>query len=959
MVDPYSLRSFGFVNFCRRRQDESSTTVYTYKSPLLQCMVLTVITKTETQLATSNFSFLEPYETLLPKLGIQAERHFAEDPGTCIVKLRQFADLLAQRTALTLGVSFSPSNDFLDLLNHLRSRGIARQVLDIFYRFGKSGCDTADGEIGNQTEALHELKLARALAEWYVRLATNDGSFNAPPFVIPPDSRQVAEELKEQLEELSKRLSLAEYAPAPPADGVHFDLKAFNAGLEKNGRITRTQFRIDQTNLDPAVVMTFQLTLSEDDTLNLIEEQLRIRGWEAGRNTLSFAAGSRPGSGRQMAIAGWPTDGGPAPYALFVGTKCVGVIEANQGHKNVRDAIDQSERYSRGFKFIQGAEPLQWPCGEYRVPFMFSTNGKTFVKQIENESGIWFRDTRLATNGRRALIDWPSPDTLGRIYGIDSRKAHVVLESLPFQFGFPIRPYQVKAITAIEEAISKDRRRMLIAMAPGTGKTKMTIALLYRLLCAKRIRNLCYVVDGEMLKEQAVREFKSTIVSGDRTFAEAFDIDNLDGLAPDAAKKLHVCTIQDLMRSVLHAPANVTSIDQYDLIVLDECHYGLRYSQALEHFDAIKIGLTATPTLHTVDIFGEPLFNYSYREAVLAGYLIDHEPPVQVRTRHAREDKKFQSFDDSQSIDFNGNGSEIDLSCVPDDVNIDTEYFDRQIATLEFNRSIAQELAVQIDPKSPGKTLVFARDEAHADILLDQLKRAFDHAHGRLDARAICKVTVKEDRISELIQACREDEFPKVIVTDDLLTTGIDIPNISNLVLVRRVKSRILYEQMLGRATRPCEEIGKQRFRIFDAVDLYRQFAAISSMKPIAVNPSVTIKQLFEQIQRLDDESHLDLVYQQIIVKVRIRSKELSSETIDKYRAEAGESLEETLVRFLDSTPADVSGWLKEKPDLGQILEGNEPSAAKPKNGQQSSRTGFQPAAFKNILQSVRSYLPR
>jgi type I restriction enzyme, R subunit len=923
----------------------------------VQYVVLTVIGKTETQLATSNFSFLEPYEMLLPKLGVQAERHFAEDPATCIVKLQQFADLLAQRTALTLGVSFSPSNDFLDLLNHLRSRGVARQVLDIFHRFSSSGGDTANGEKKKQVEALHELKLAKALAEWYVRLATNDPSFCAPPFVIPPDSRQVAAELKDQLEELTKRMSLAEYAPAlpPPAEGVHFDLNTFNEQLSKNGRITRTQFRIDQSNLDPTTVATFQLTLSEDDTLSLIEEQLRNRGWEADRNILHFALGCRPAKDRQMAIAGWPTDNGIASYALFVGPKCVGVIAADCEHKNVRDAIDQAERYSRGFQFVQGAEPLKWPCGEYRIPFVFATNGKSYVKQIENESGVWFRDTRLTTNAHRALVDWPNPNTLGRFYGIDSQKAHAVLKAMPFEFGFQIRPYQIKAIEAIEGALRKDRRRVLIAMAPGTGKTKTTVALLYRLLLAKRVRSVCYVIDGENLKEQAIREFKSTNVMADRTIAEVFGIDNLNGIAPEPSKKLHICTVQELMKSVLHAPKEVTSIDQYDLIVFDECHYGLRYSQALEHFDAIKIGLTATPTLHTVDIFGEPLFNYSYREAVLAGYLIDHEPPVQVKTRHAGE-SIYQTPDDSQTIDSNGH--EIDLSCVPDDVSIETEYFDRQIGTLEFNRSIAQELADKIDPKSPEKTLVFARDEAHADILVDQLKRAFDHAHGRMDERAITKITAKHSRVSELIDAIRDEEFPKVIVTDDLLTTGIDLPNITNLVLVRRVKSRILYEQMLGRATRPCEKISKQRFRIFDAVDLYRQFAHITSMKPIAVNPSVTIKQLFEQIQRLPDESHLDLVYQQMIVKLRMRIKELDSETIEKYTTEAGETPEETLTRFLGSVPSDVSNWLKEKPDLGQILEGNG-SATPPKNGQQSTRTGFQPVALKNILQSVRSYLPR
>jgi type I restriction enzyme, R subunit len=137
-----------------------------------------------------------------------------------------------------------------------------------------------------------------------------------------------------------------------------------------------------------------------------------------------------------MAIAEWPSESGPADYAVFVGLTCVGVIEAKRRRKNVSAAIDQAEHYSRGFSFGTG-EPAGGPWGAFRVPFLFSTNGRPYLKQIETESGIWFRDARKATNQRRPLTDWPAPDGLKEQLDIDRDAAHAALKTRPFDFGFP------------------------------------------------------------------------------------------------------------------------------------------------------------------------------------------------------------------------------------------------------------------------------------------------------------------------------------------------------------------------------------------------------------------------------------------------------------------------------------------------------------------------------------------
>ncbi len=157
---------------------------------------------------------------------------------------------------------------------------------------------------------------------------------------------------------------------------------------------------------------------------------------------------------------------------------------------------------------------------------------------------------------------------------------------------------------------------------------------------------------------------------------------------------------------------------------------------------------------------------------------------------------------------------------------------------------MAEELARHIDPALPGKTLIFAATDAHADIVVGAIKKAFAEAYGEIDDASVKKITGSVDRVKNLIRSFRNDANPQIVVTVDLLTTGIDVPKITNLVFLRRVNSRILYEQMIGRATRRCDEIGKEVFRIFDAVDLYPHLQNLTDMKPVVVNPSISFAQL-------------------------------------------------------------------------------------------------------------------
>src|SRR6185437_13120965 len=171
--------------------------------------------------------------------------------------------------------------------------------------------------------------------------------------------------------------------------------------------------------------------------------------------------------------------------------------------------------------------------------------------------------------------------------------------------------------------------------------------------------------------------------------------------------------------------------------------------------------------------------------------------------------------------------------------------------------------------------------------IVDEIKKAFRNAYGEIEDAAIRKITGSVDHVGGLIRSYRNDALPKIAVTVDLLTTGIDVPSIENIVFIRRVNSRILYEQMLGRATRQCPEIVKETFRIFDAVDLYPHLQNLTQMRPVVVDPKVSLQQLFDELAKAEKAEHQRAILDQITVKLRRRLGRIPDEARQRYEATA------------------------------------------------------------------------
>ncbi len=520
--------------------------------------------------------------------------------------------------------------------------------------------------------------------------------------------------------------------------------------------------------------------------------------------------------------------------------------------------------------------------------------------------------------------------------------AHAQLATENFDYGFVVRDYQQRAILKTEAGIAEGKRAILLAMATGTGKTKTCIALIYRLLKTKRFRRILFLVDRSALGEQAANAFKDTRMESLQSFADTFGIKEIDEASPDTATAVHIATIQGMVARVLNPSEGVMppTVDQYDCIIVDECHRGYlldrelsdtemsfrsyddyisKYRRVLDYFDAVKIGLTATPALHTTEIFGPPIYTYSYREAVIDGHLIDHEPPVTIKTELSEKGIVWKKGEDVQ-VYKNKDGA-VELFKAPDEIKIEVDNFNKKVITESFNRVVCDYLAGELDPASRKKTLIFCATDVHADLVVDLLKKAFVKVWGSVDDDAVIKITGAADKPLKLLRRYKNERNPNVAVTVDLLTTGIDVPEICNLVFLRRVNSRILFDQMLGRATRQCDDIGKDTFRIYDAVRLYDALENLTAMKPVVVDPTISFTQLAQELTTVGTEEARSLVRDQFISKLQRKKRHLSERAASDFEAKAGMTPDE-FVKHLQKLPLDqVAAWFLGHQDLGEILD--------------------------------------
>lgn len=950
-----------------------------------------------------NFAFLAHHDARLVALGTQAELHFASDANVTLYKLRQFCEVLAKRAAAKVGLLLDPREDLLRVIHALHERSaIGVTQRDLFHQLRKAGNEAVHNLAGTQSEALHQLKVAHQLAIWFQRTFGNDRRFDPGPFVPPSEPTTADPGLHDELARLrehlakhaaeaedakravdavraaaeaeqARRLTAEERARKASEDAAIWEaLAAEQVAAERAGAHARSQ-ALEQQNqklladlaalqaaavaappaqVEAAVARAAEaseaIQLDEAATRKLIDAQLRAAGWEVDSEQLTYERGARPTKGKNLAIAEWPTHDGTEPgradYVLFAGLVVVAVVEAKKKHKDVAGVIRQAKRYATGY-LVKGDErpPEGSPWGAYKVPFLFATNGRPYLRQLKDKSGIHFLDARRPTNVSAALEGWYTPEGLLDLLRQDVDAAHQALEVEPMPY--IDRDYQRSAILAVEKGLEEGRRELLVAMATGTGKTRTCIGLCYRLLKTRRFRRVLFLVDRNALGKQTADAFQDLRLENLQTFTDIFDVKSLGDVTPDRTTRLHIATIQAMVKRVLGPhegarEADVPPVDAYDCIVVDECHRGYlldrelserelvfrdeddyvsKYRRVLDHFDAAKIGLTATPALHTKEIFGAPVFQYGYREAVVDGFLVDHEPPLRIVTTLSKDGIRYAAREEVTVLDRAT--QTLHKEELPDAVTFDVDDFNRTVITEGWNRVVATEIARHVDPEQDEKTLVFCATDEHADMVVRLLKEAFAARYGDVDDDAVLKITGATDKPLEAIRRYRNERHPSVAVTVDLLTTGVDVPKIANLVFLRRVRSRILYEQMIGRATRLCPEIGKERFRIFDAVGLYDALKDVTDMKPVVVNPAVSFEQLVREIAEATDEDDRRAALDELLAKLHRKKRALTGGAAERLETAAGMDAKGLVALLKGASGAEAAAYFAEHPGVASLLD--------------------------------------
>lgn len=929
----------------------------------------------------SNFDFLKHHNELLLRLAQTAELCFVPDPNTTLVKMRQLGEELAKNIAARVGVEFGKDVKQIDLLRDLDyALKLDPRVKAAFHTVRKLGNDANhDITSSNHRDAMQSLQLGHALSVWYHQLYGGLAAkgFKPAPFVKPKDPSDDVRILEEKMIELERQQQIASERLAAAESLKQLEQQKAEAELKRAEQMTAeskiweqmateqeaklNEYRAKMAAANLVFYTTFKAQdqkaqqqeirrveklpfhLDEAETRIIIDKQLNDAGWVADTVNLKYSKGARPVANENRAIAEWPTASGPADYVLFIGLTPVAVVEAKKSAKNVYGSIDQAKRYAKGLE-SKNAFTIDNTWGDFKVPLTFATNGRPYLKQLQQESGIWFLDVRDNANRRKALNGWYTPAEIKLVLKQTPEQAEQKLDAMDFEYDLKLRDYQVNAIKAVEQSIKNGDERALVAMATGTGKTKTCIALIYRLLRAERFRRILFLVDRSALGEQATNDFKEVRLENLQTFADSFDLMGLKDIKPDDSTKVHVATVQGLVKRILYPSDNDTkpSVGQYDCIVVDECHRGYlldrelsdteivfrdqkdyqsKYRAVIDYFDAFKIGLTATPALHTVDIFGEPIFSYSYTEAVVDGHLNDHLPPVRIHTKLNEQGIHYEVNEEVKVYDAVSN--DIKIYNTPDELDFDVSEFNRKVIAPNFTKVVTKWLIESdaINPYSDAKTLIFCVTDKHADEVVEALKQACEDYHGEVEDDAIQKITGASDKPLEKIRLFKNDRLPNIAVTVDLLTTGVDVPKISNLVFLRRVNSRILFEQMLGRATRLCPEINKGPFKIYDAVDIYKQLEKVNTMKPVVTNVNIDFAALENEMANSHSEDLQALAKNQFIAKLQVKRRHLSPEQQSKFETIAGQPPEQFIKELKAMPPAEVAEWFTKHPGLGEFLD--------------------------------------
>lgn len=751
-----------------------------------------------------NFEILRQERPALAELGGFAEHYLHSDPASSLTKLRIFGEQLTKAIFWELRLDKPDVLNFDGLLKAPAfKQAIPRVILDKLHALRMEGNKAAHGQTVDTKRAAWVLEEAFQLGAWFLVRFLERQPNDIPQFqpVAPPfDGKAQTEATKAALAEKETLLD----ALVAERDA----LKVAYVALEvKADSLATGQKAADALKFDEATTRR-----------RLIDVALTDAGWKVGANGVNTLE-----VGQEVEVSGQPTDSGKgfADYVLWDDDgKPLAVIEAKKTSVSPETGRKQAELYANALQKLHGLRPA-----------IFYTNGYD----------IWLWDDAQGYAPRR-LFGFYSKDSLQHLVRF-KRTAKEALDTVAPSAEIAGRMYQIEAIKRMTEAFTNKKTKGLIVQATGTGKTRVAISLADLLIRAKWVKRVLFLCDRNELRRQAKNTFTDHL-------PEPLAVVN-SATSKDRNKRIYVATYPSMM-GIFQS----FDVGFFDLIIADESHRSVYnvYGDLFRYFDALQVGLTATPvefiSRNTFSLFGcqgkDATAAYPLERAVAEKWLTPYEVYGHT-TQFLRDGIKYDELSEEQKQQIEEDG--ID----PDELDHEAEAVSKLVFNKDTERQILRNLMENgirdATGQAPGKTVIFARNHVHA-VLLETLFNEMYPQYGGKFCQVIDNYNPRAESLIDDFKGEGTNDELTIAISVDMLDTGIDVPEIVNLVFAKPVKSKVKFWQMIGRGTRLCEGLfgpgqDKKVFRIFDH---WGNFEYFEQNKPEA-EPSVSkplMQRLFE-----------------------------------------------------------------------------------------------------------------
>ncbi len=797
-------------------------------------------------MTSKNFEFLRQSHRELADLGGFADQYALTDHASCLVKLRTFAESMVKAVFDHHRMERAYQSNLNDLLHDASFKSITPPVIqDKLHLLRIKGNQAAHGSLHPTTnnQVIELIREAHSLASWFAISIDGAKLEEIPAFVVPTQTDEDSKAaLKHKTKAALRKIAEQEALMAKLLQ----DLEKARAQADTAEKSEEEK----QTLLRQAQQAANALDFSEGETrYKLIDEQLLAVGWKLGsrgQNTDEVA--------QEVEILHQPTASGIgyADYVLMGGNgKPLAVIEAKKTAEDAAKGKMQAKYYADGLEKMHGVRPVIFYTNGYEIFIWNDSKGEPPRPLF----GFYSRDSLEYEHFQAQERD----DKLG---GLHPRERIVD------------RLYQIEAIKRVSERFDQRRRKALLIQATGTGKTRVAIGLCELMVRAKWAKRILFLCDRRELRKQASDNFDEHLPHEPRVLV-------CRRTSEDRNKRIYLATYPAMIECFQNL-----DVGFFDLVIADESHRSIynRYRDLFRYFDAFQVGLTATPLQfvfrNTYKLFAceneDPTFNYTYEEA------ISHNPrylcPFKVAkhtTKFLRRGIKFKDLTKAQQEELE---DQIDDA---ESVDFDREDLARKVFNEDTDRKILQNLMQNgirnADGTRVGKTIIFARNHRHAKVLVELFDKEFPQYGGDFCAR----IDNQEPRADQLIDDFKSRDGSKnltIAVSVDMLDTGIDVPEIVNLVFAKPVKSYAKFWQMIGRGTRLCPDLfgpgqPKTVFQIFDHWGNFEYFDELTKEEEPSRTKSLT-ELLFEARLKLGETA----VQKQSLDTLKLSTKLLAAD---------------------------------------------------------------------------------